>query len=839
MRSIARRCFLFAIGLSALAMARPAVGQCATNWSSSDAWPGVLGTSVLATTMWDPDGSGPLTERFVLGGQFNIAGSSAAANIAMFDPVTGSWSPLGSGTNGAVRALMTLPNGSLVAGGDFTIAGGVATSGVARWNGTSWSSIGPTNPLPFIDWYSTYSLATLPNGDIVAGGEYMDLGGAVYGLMRWNGSTWSNFGFVTGSAGTVHVMRTMPNGDLVIAGAFAYVNGQSIPRIARWNGTSWSGFGPGAPVSRVYGLAVMPNGDICTGENYTPGWPPNAHRWNGSTWSQIGTGMNGSILAMLVLANGDLVATGAFTNAGGFGANSIARWDGTTWSSFGAGLSNGVGESLIVLPTGDLVVGGSVAFGVVKWNGTTWNSFGGRGLDGGSINSMTSLPDGDVVAGGQFVTADDDRIVNRIARSDGTTWFPLGAGSAAPVTAVTSLANGDVIASGSFTTPTGTHGIARWDGSAWTGLGSVTGAVWKLSTTGNGDVFAAGSPILTIGGVALHGLGRWNGSTWSGFGSGFNGSVYAVMTLPNGDVVAGGYFTSAGGTPTGPIARWNGVSWQPMGTGTNNGVHALASLPNGDIVAGGDFTIVSGVPISSIARWNGSTWSGLGTGMNARVDALLALPNGDVVAGGWFTTAGGTAANRIARWNGSSWSPIGSGLSAPCWTLSGLSSTGFAVAGSFTDAGGRVARGFARVVTTCPASSAVFGTGCPSSGGSNTLTADTQPWVDATFRATGTGLPTNALVLSLTSVASIPQGAVDLSSIFVEGIPGCDVLVAPDLLGALASTTGTATSSFFLPNTPSLAGVTLYHQLVPFEIGVSGFTAITATNALQLTAGKF
>jgi hypothetical protein len=33
--------------------------------------------------------------------------------------------------------------------------------------------------------------------------------------------------------------------------------------------------------------------------------------------------------------------------------------------------------------------------------------------------------------------------------------------------------------------------------------------------------------------------------------------------------------------------------------------------------------------------------------------------------------------------------------------------------------------------------------------------------------------------------------------------------------------------------------VTFYHQLVPFEIGGGGILAITATNALQLTAGLF
>ena len=823
---------LFAV-LAALSCVTSAAAQCLTGWASTDAWPGVSGTSVYATAMWDPDGAGPLPERLVVGGQFNLAGSGPAANIAMFDPATGTWSPVGSGTNGAVRALLTMPNGDLVAGGDFGIAGGVATAGVARWNGTSWSSIGSTTPLPFTISYSTHSLALLSNGDIVAGGAYMDWGGGVNGLMRWNGSSWAQFGPVSGSTGTVHVMKTTPSGDLVIGGTFGYVAGQSISRIARWNGSSWAGFGAGGPVGYVYALAAMPNGDICAAGLPAVQFDPSpVFRWNGTSWSQLGTGMNGAVMAMHVLANGDLVATGGF---GGV----VSKWNGTTWSSFGTGLGIATGRTLRELASGELVLGGSVPTGVVRWNGTAWSSFGGKGLDG-SISSMTTLPNGDVVAGGFFVTADDGLIVNRIARFDGTSWSALGAGSASLVAAVTSLANGDVIASGSFTTPTGTHGVAQWDGSSWTGLGSVTGNVWKLVTTTSGEVLAAGSSNLTIGGVALHGLGKWNGTSWSGFGTGFdNNAVYAATTLPNGDVVAGGYFTAAGGTPVNRIARWDGAAWQPLGSGMDSTVFALGILPNGDLVAAGEFTAAGGTPASRVARWNGSVWSGLGTGTNGRVDAMQVLPDGDVVVGGWFTTAGGIAANRIARWNGSTWSSIGTGLNAPCAAISNLSATGLAVSGSFTDAGGLLARGFARVVTTCPPAATTVGNGCASSGGTNTLIADAPPWVDATFSATATGLPANALLVALTSVTSIPQGVAPLASIFAEGIPGCDVLVAPDILAASTTTTGTATSSFYLPNTPPIVGVTFFHQMIPFEIGGAGVVAITATNALQLTPGTF
>jgi hypothetical protein len=138
---------------------------------------------------------------------------------------------------------------------------------------------------------------------------------------------------------------------------------------------------------------------------------------------------------------------------------------------------------------------------------------------------------------------------------------------------------------------------------------------------------------------------------------------------------------------------------------------------------------------------------------------------------------------------------------------------------------------------TDPATSIPFGAGCPSAGGTNTLTAMTMPWVNQVFEAIATGLPTTALLLTVTSVTPVLPGF-PLDQVFSQGVPGCNLFVAPDILGVLFTTTGTAQSQFFLPNTPPLVGVTFYHQMIPIELdGAGAWIAITATNALQLTAG--
>ncbi|MGW8250462.1 MAG: hypothetical protein ACWGO1_07450, partial [Anaerolineales bacterium] len=52
-----------------------------------------------------------------------------------------SWSALGGGANDEVRALAAR-DGTLYAGGYFSVAGGVSARGVAQWDGSSWSSLG-------------------------------------------------------------------------------------------------------------------------------------------------------------------------------------------------------------------------------------------------------------------------------------------------------------------------------------------------------------------------------------------------------------------------------------------------------------------------------------------------------------------------------------------------------------------------------------------------------------------------------------------------------------------------------------------------------------------------
>ncbi|MFH0983157.1 MAG: hypothetical protein V2A79_16680 [Planctomycetota bacterium] len=88
---------------------------------------------VYALTVFD-DGTGPA---LYAGGDFTTAGGVTASRIAKWNPgAPGQWSALGSGMSSCVYALTVFDDGTgpaLYAGGIFTTAGGMASSYIARW----------------------------------------------------------------------------------------------------------------------------------------------------------------------------------------------------------------------------------------------------------------------------------------------------------------------------------------------------------------------------------------------------------------------------------------------------------------------------------------------------------------------------------------------------------------------------------------------------------------------------------------------------------------------------------------------------------------------------------
>jgi hypothetical protein len=335
-----------------------------------------------------------------------------------------------------------------------------------------------------------------------------------------------------------------------------------------------------------------------------------------------------------------LYVGGTFTEAGGVPVNRVTRWSGSAWSALAGPGGTGTDSQVSVLRVfnGELIAGGGFMYaggnlvrGIARWNGTDWLPLtgpSGTGVMTRSLDFVASLAvfNGSLIVGGQFLRA-GGKDVNHIARWTGTDWFPL-------------------------TGPSGT--------------GVNAAAVWAL-TSYNGAL-AVGGGFTEAGGVPANRVARWNGTAWSALGTGVGTGELTADTMAlavyNGALVAGGYFTVAGTTTVNNIARWNGSTWSalagPSGTGTSDPVRALAVYGNA-LYVGGHFLQAGGVTVNHIARWNGSAWSALtgpsGTGTNAPVYAL-AVYAGTLLAGGGFTDAGGLAVTYLARWNGSTWSAL-------------------------------------------------------------------------------------------------------------------------------------------------------------------------------------
>ncbi|MCA8950803.1 MAG: hypothetical protein KDE27_14970 [Planctomycetes bacterium] len=564
-------------------------------------------------TSWHPLGSGmdgPVTALcvapngdLIAGGYFTTAGGVQASRVARWDGTA--WYPLGAGTDDAVRALTMMPNGDVVAGGYFQSAGGTAANLIARWDGSAWHPLG--SGLSVSPGRTVLALAVLPNGDLVVGG-WFDMAGTTItkNLARWNGSSWSAFG--AGTNVTVFAMTMRSNGDLVIGGSFNSVNGVPANGVARWDGSTWSALGNGLNYY-VLGLTELPTGELFAGGDFRSSGPTtllNLARWDGIEWSPPTGKIDGTLTSLTARAAGGLIVGGTFDSVAGVSAPRIAVWDGSSWSGLGSGNPadwDGAVNAIAEFANGDVLaggaftrVGGVAANHVARWDGVAWQPLGPgvSGPPGGEVSACVVHSSGDVYVGGT--------ISNGIARWDGAAWHDVGlptAGSNTSLSALLELPNGEVVAGGLFTTIGGTTAanIARWDGSSWHPLAAGTaGRVRALTCLPNGDLVAAGDFTIVNGTTSANRIARWDGIAWSPLGSGFNGRMFALEVLPSGDLIAGGYFTIAGSGPVFTLARWDGTAWSAIVNAADS-VVALALRRDGALAFAGAMgtNTVSGV----------------------------------------------------------------------------------------------------------------------------------------------------------------------------------------------------------------------------------------------------
>ncbi|MEO6596519.1 MAG: hypothetical protein ABIP94_17345 [Planctomycetota bacterium] len=833
--------------MAALVLALPTIAQCDLQWQPGDPVSMPRG-NVLATTGWDPDGTGPLPSVLVAAGSFTVG--NATAMVATFDG--SQWTAIaGAQFNGAVTAIAVY-NGALVI---------AAAGSFHRYSGSTWQQIGTY--AVSINSPSVSAMAVFGT-DLVAAGRFDTCSGfTANNIARWNGTTWSPLG--TGVSGAIYALAVYSHqgqNALYVGGSLTSAGGVSTSNLAIWTGTTWAA--TAGCNSYVRALAVRwsttaAGSFLFVGGNFTAvGTLPvnRVARYNSSTntWTAMGAlAATGDPCSALFVRGSQITYSVVATQRA-----QAWLWSGSAWNLMGPALETGPSgtvESKTIATLwyfgGRYVVGledyWGLVGGVCSFDGVAWQSMDGTGIDR-KVNAVVTSGT-DLVIGGQF-RAISGVTMNGVAIGNQGNWQPLGSGVTGgngEVLALARLPNGDLVAGGSFTVASGgvADRIARWNGSAWQPMGTgMSGTVFALAVLPGGELVAGGS-FSVAGGISTANIARWNGSVWSGLGGGCAGSVVSLLVQSNGDLVAGGFFLTAGSgaTTVNRIARWSGGSWHAFGTGVDNGVRALAQMPNGEIVAGGDFTMAGGGAAGRLARWNGTAWQGLpgggGTPLTRTVRTLLALPNGDLMVGGDIFQSFGDC---LLRLRGTQWTYLGLGRgvfdsSPDVVQAAAVTANGdIVVGGYFHNVVNLVSANVARLAVTCPASAVAYGSGCAGSSGVNTLTSTALPWSSSTQRARATGLPAQCFAVVVYGFAPI---SVPINALLPEGLPGCDLLTTLDSVAIGVPTGGGLDTAVFITPTPSLIGLTFYHQVAAFELNASLVTAISITNGLRLTVGSY
>lgn len=609
----------------------------------------------------------------------------ALKNIARWDGKI--WSSLGTGTDKTVLALAVTGSGELYAGGLFDSIGGVKSKYVAKWDGRQWVALGAgivtDDIIPDADGGGVYTLLPDPKGGVYAGGEFL-FDETFSSVARWNGTTWSSLGdFYNHARGTTRGLAFDNLGNLY-AGGTLLTSGSSNDgyHFLVWKGASWRGCDGGANIT-VTSLTSDAAGNVhLGGEFYAVGandlkaygvakYHPTAG-WKGLDTS---ASKRDKIRTVAVNKSGKLFSGGEWRTIPERGAYVAAlREETLQWTDVEAERTAAVPLKVNVVIADErnhVYAGGSfttlgniVTSNIAEWDGRQWKRLG-QGIEG-EVKALAADGKGNVYAAGRFVRAGGIDAI-QIAKWNGTTWSPLGKGISGPAIHALALdgkgnlyVGGDLIAAGGITL----RNLAKWDGVAWSAVGGApSGPVRALAFRRQDGNIYAGGDFTHIGDKLVTNIARWDGNAWFALGGGlydsFADSVDAITVDSAGLVYAGGSFTLSGGTN---LAVWNGTVWKGVGGNITGGqakgsVNSLAVRSGKEIYAGGVFTEAGGARVKFVAKWDGAQWDPLGSGVDGFVHSV-ALCDSFLYVGGSFDTAGGQAAPALAKVNTKGSTPV-------------------------------------------------------------------------------------------------------------------------------------------------------------------------------------
>jgi hypothetical protein len=297
------------------------------------------------------------------------------------------WQSVGGGANNAVLCVYGDPaNNELYAAGYFDSIGGIPANYIAKWNGSTWNSLGSGFKTGNFGWHGL----TMYRGKIVAAGQTFSF--ANFHIATWDGTQWDSIGYDFLDPGFQGVAAI--NNELYAFGTFGVINSINYNGIAKYDTISGSWVSLGFPYVMTFGdpatirCVSFYHGKLYVGGLFLDGTSTttaNIACYDGSTWDIVGAGITGFAddVFDLEVYQDDLYAAGAFSLSSGNPGNKIAQWNDTVWRDVGGGVTSTGQIHDLLLYNGKLLAGGSFsniggipANYIASWDGTNWCGYG-------------------------------------------------------------------------------------------------------------------------------------------------------------------------------------------------------------------------------------------------------------------------------------------------------------------------------------------------------------------------------------------------------------------------------------------------------------------------------
>jgi uncharacterized delta-60 repeat protein len=466
----------------------------------------------------------------VIGGDFSQLNNIASARLGRLnaDGTTDTSFNIGTGFNNMVRAILILPDGKILVGGDFTSFNGSTQNRIVRLN--SDGTLDPTFAIGTGANNDVYTIVAQADGKIILGGSFTlfnSTSKSKFLRLNADGSIDPTFNLTATANNTVFSSAVQPDGKILLAGSFTSCNGSARGRIARLNA----------------------DGTLDTGFDSS-------------------VAANNSIRALSLQSDGKIVIGGSFTSFNGTAGNYIARLNSN--STIDAGFTVGSGfdypvYSIVSQQDDKLVIGGMFfsyntvsCAGIARLNpnglmDAAFSSHTNAGTNA-AVNSVAVRENGKILAVGNFINC-NGYLRNHIAslNSDGSidvAFYPFyqnGSTADGDIRAIAVQPDGKVLIGGYFNNYHGipSQNIARLNADGSLDLSFNVGAgadgmVKKIAVTSTNKIILVGD-FVTYNGVARNRIAQLNsdGSLDTSFTTSANFYVNTVLIQPDGKILIG------------------------------------------------------------------------------------------------------------------------------------------------------------------------------------------------------------------------------------------------------------------------------------------------------------